>query len=51
MDQSTILLTITMFFLLAINSSDLLSQSTDPFVPTDLVYRINWKQRNLDLGC
>ena len=35
MDQSTILLTITMFFLLAINSSDLLSQSTDPFVPTD----------------
>ena len=35
MDQSTISLTITMFFLLVVNSSDLFSQSTDPFVPPD----------------
>jgi len=35
MEQSTFLLTITMFSLLVINSSHLFSQSTDPFVPPD----------------
>jgi len=35
MDHSTLLFTITMFFLIAINSSDLFSQSADPFVPPD----------------
>ena len=35
MMSSTFLLTIPMFFLFAIISSDLFSQSTDPFVPPD----------------
>lgn len=35
MNQSTYLLTITMFFLFVINSSDLFAQSTDPFVSLD----------------
>jgi hypothetical protein len=35
MDQSTFLLTITMILLLVMNSSELFSQSADPFVPHD----------------